>query len=356
MYGILVCLNNSVYGNHTSFLCLVAARICIQVSFRTEGAECSGRAGLAKNGPICGQSRAASCADMHEDASSSQRSKDVSRKKQVLLSASAATFVLGAVGAAAYAFRKRPFPAASHVELHTPPQQATKSMRAVAPVLTEESSMPDKSAWEIFRDMHIALFSSSKRARPVKPIPVSHTRPTGSPLSALSRAPSTQERSAAPAALSKTRVAPPPEDTEGQGDDGPMLAIFAFSTATIIVGASALVATLLVRYGLGIRSIEEFADKMHDVLPSLNRDARLARYLPAVPPRPPAEPDVPLVDLTASELEHKLEHTEDPQDWMRYAVMQLESEQAAHEAAKRERRQRRLICTNATTGAAACDA
>ena len=274
----------------------------------------------------------------------------------MLLSASAATFVLGAVGAAAYAFRKRPFPAASHVELHTPPQQATKSMRAVAPVHTEESSMPDKSAWAIFRDMHMALFSSSKRARPVKPIPVSQIRPTGSPLSALSRAPSTQERSAAPPALSKTRFAPPPEDTEGQGDDGPMLAIFAFSTATVIVGASALAATLLVRYGLGIRSIEEFADKMHDILPSLNRDARLARYLPAVPPRPPAEPDMPSVDVPASELEHKLEHTEDAQDWLRYAVMQLESELAAHEAAKRERRHQRLICTNGATGAAARDA
>ena len=274
----------------------------------------------------------------------------------MLLSASAATFVLGAVGAAAYAFRKRPCPAASHVELHTPPQQATKSMRAVAPVHTEESSMPDKSAWAIFRDMHMALFSSSKRARPVKPIPVSQMRPTGSSLSALSRAPSTQERSAAPPALSKTRVALPPEDTEGQGDDGPMLAIFAFSTATVIVGASALVATLLVRYGLGIRSIEEFADKMHDILPSLNRDARLARYLPAVPPRPPAEPDMPSVDVPASELEHKLEHTEDAQDWLRYAVMQLESELAAHEAAKRERRHQRLICTNGATGAAARDA
>lgn len=283
---------------------------------------------------------------MRQDASSLQRSKDAKRKKQVLLSASAATFALGAVGAAAYAFRKRPFPAASHVELHTPSQHASKSMRAVAPAHNEEPSMPDKSAWAIFRDMHMALFTSSKRARPVKPVPVSQIRPTGSPLSALSRVPPPQERSSAPAALSKTRVAPPPEDTEGQGDDGPMLAIFAFSTATIIVTAGALAATLLVRYGFGIRSIEEFADKMHDILPSLNRDARIARYLPAVPRQPPAEPDMPTVNLTASELEDRLEHTEDPQDWFRYAVMQLEGELAAHEAAKRERRHQRLISTN----------
>lgn len=278
--------------------------------------------------------------------------------KTILLTASAATFALGAVGAIAYGYRRQRLDVAREMS-SIPRASQSQSNVAARPVPSGgASSSPSEdepeSAWAIFRQLNKAVFSSMsepKRELPLKAVPVKPyaSKASGGPISALSRVPAVSAKALpalAPSTLSKSRVAPPPEPEPNNDDNGPMLALTAFGLATAIVGAGALITTLVVQYAWDVHSVEEFADKMHSILPPLNQNASWAQYLPAVPPRPKMEQEHALAQLLASrfseaELTEKLEHTDDPQEWFKYARLQLDAEMAAHEAAKEERRRQR---------------
>lgn len=292
----------------------------------------------------------------HESAHELQDTR--SREKTVLLTASAATFVLGALGAVAYGYRRRRLDVAREMS-SIPYASRTQSPAALRPATSGNTSLPcsdeePESAWAIFRELNKAVFSFRTepkrelplRAVPVKPSAVKASKGAIGALSRTSTSPARAQPALAPSALSKSRVAPPPEPEPSNEDNGPMLALTAFGVATTIVGAGALITTLVIQYAWDVHSVEEFADKMHSILPPLNRNASWAQYLPAVPPRPDMDREQALAQLlgprlSESELTEKLEHTDDPQEWFKYARLQLDAEMAAHEAAKEERRRKR---------------
>lgn len=305
--------------------------------------------------------------------------------KSFWISASAATFVLGAVGAVAYGFRRKPLDA-SRIDLPVVTRQTTRSARSLQPASASNTPPPpesdaelEKNAWEVFRDVHKAMFSSislkrtSSRPAAKAVLVSSHTSPSAKTIGALTRSSHNPASGAShatnvtPSVLSKktsaTTQANARQIPETNGADGPLLALGAFGLATAIVGAGALAVTWAVQYALGVDTVEEFADKMHTIMPPLSRHARMAQYIPAVPvskhqelpvstPQPSpfhhreAEADeTPVTMLSQAELTHKLEHTDDIPEWLTYARMQLDAEYAAHEAAKSDRRRQRDIST-----------
>ena len=222
--------------------------------------------------------------------------------KSFWMSASAATFVLGAVGAVAYGFRRKPLDA-SRIDLPVVSRQTTRSARSLRPASASNRLPPpgsdaelEKNAWEVFRDVHKAMFSSislkrtSSRPAAKAVLVSSHTSPSAKTIGALTRSSPNPASGAShatnvtPSVLSKktsaTTQANARQISETNGADGPLLALGAFGLATAIVGAGALAVTWAVQYALGVDTVEEFADKMHTIMPPLSRHARMAQYIP----------------------------------------------------------------------------
>ncbi|KAL4398969.1 hypothetical protein ACI68E_004366 [Malassezia pachydermatis] len=285
-----------------------------------------------------------------------------------LLLLSGAAFVTGAVGAALYGLKRRPF--AQHIAWDdvaaptTTPSTGTAPRASPMAVLAKRHPAstpgsphamtaadthdePPKSALALFREMNSMIFTSLREKKktplPVKAVPVSraHTAPVSASIGALSR-----HVPAGPAAALRGTTAAKPDEAEDEADDSATMAIKAFSVATGIVGTGALVAALIIRYTLGVKTLQEFTDKMHELMPSVGRQSSMARYIPAVP-LPASEEAVtqPARELSHDELIHRLDHTDDPLEWLRIARAQLDAELAAHEARREARRRQRIVAT-----------
>lgn len=310
--------------------------------------------------------------------------------QRYVVAAGAAVFFASAVGAAAYSFRRRPWEAAQVVSDQVSGSGGPAGSAPLAPLAgrtatTSRASVPVRATphalspaiatqsrdaadasespifhaasqgpLTLFREMNAAIFSAFRthrtprvRAQPqqvhVAPAP-SGLAPRAAGIGALHR--SRSSSASAPSALQKFHPqapAPAPSGAPG-GTDGPLLAFGAFSLATALVAAGSLVVVFTVRQVLNISTVEEFADKMHEILPSMDRSAVLARFLPPVPVPPVDEtaPSSPPLPLPHKELYQKLDSTEDPLEWLQIARMQLDAEHAEHRERREQRRAVRM--------------
>ncbi|WFD31222.1 RING-type E3 ubiquitin transferase [Malassezia sp. CBS 17886] len=245
---------------------------------------------------------------------------------------------------------------------------------ASADVPSHATETAPKTPWTLFREMNATIFSAlrpgkARTATPAVPpaslgrvavAPNAHARHAPHGLSALQKnAPVgvVQNTSSQRIGALQKAPAPPPSqadaaarvaaEQEARGPDGPLLAFGAFSLATAIVCASTAAAVATVRYALGVKSVEEFADKMHMWMPSLSRkENAAAQWVPSVPvpegdESSPAPSDVPLAaPLSGAELDERLAQAQDHVEWLRVARTQMDAELAAHSARRAQRVQR----------------
>lgn len=337
-----------------------------------------------------------------EPASSAELERQRVRKYQRhVLVMSATAFVAGAVGAAAYGFKRKSFlrgptwaqpPAdeagalssGASAPWRTPPHLATSSTEggrlsaltkagahdaavgAHAPLSAPPSDEPSQSAWALFRELNSMIFATMRTPKkaPLKARAVPLSRAAGRQgappptISALSRMPapapsttSTSLRSSvktAPpgiGALSRTPPAPEPAAESGELDeamDGGTMAIKAFLLATALVASGAVAVAVIIRFSMDVHTLEEFTDKMHGLMPAASRTNPLARYVPAVPVAAVDEAAMPPhQELSNDEFIARLDSEDDPAEWLHIMRTQLDAEMATHIAEREARLQQR---------------
>lgn len=244
---------------------------------------------------------------------------------QHMVAVSAAVFVSGAIGTVLYGVWRRP----AWTAVAPVAREAAECAARAAPSDATETT----SALSLFREMNAAVFRRGARRTPTPaqeparpPSALSRAKAPTAPLGALSRveAPTTPLR-----ALSRSgtgAVAEPDVRPEDLDQDGAAMAIRAFAVATALVGAGAACVALGLRATLGVRSLEELADYLHTWGPSLRAPSALVPYLPEIP--------CDEADVTdhATDVEQRLETTDDVLEWLRLARVQLDEEMAAHTA------------------------
>lgn len=322
-------------------------------------------------------------------------SDKLAMEKSYVVGLAAAAFFAGAGGAVLYSFRRRPprpnsiatssapirfaapqKEAAVHAEGHavaTAARGITRPTHVVAPPkpYPRPSASADQHDFDdeagraplsdaakqgplaIFREMNAAIFSSMRSSGPVnRPLgqSVSTTLPTTAAgglrlanTASVRAAPSTQ----ALGVLQKTPRAvvdddPPPSPEESARSDGPLMAFGAFTLATALVGGVTAAVTLGIRHGLGITSVEELADYIHEYMPRLGRQSTVTRYLPVVPPQAHEEDEEPDTALSPDEVVDRLKTTDDPVEWVHLARLRLQTELNEHRAQREARRLARM--------------
>ena len=94
----------------------------------------------------------------------------------------------------------------------------------------------------------------------------------------------------------------------------------------------------IVRQTLDVTTVEEFADKMHALMPPIEWRPAWVTRLVNVPQEDESTPPVaPAAPLPIHEAIHRLDHAQDPLEWLQIARQQLDAEEARHRAERAHR-------------------
>lgn len=283
---------------------------------------------------------------------------------------SAAMFLTGVAGAMLYSFRRRPAAAlnealdsgaarpggvvrtlTSEAFQEAPAPEAELGARAPEAPRSSIDEAASQGPLSLFREMNAAIFRKNKAGAPARPgVSALRAAPQeGAPavvrdssaVSSAIRAPAAgavgafQKKAPAPAPSASLQDAPQPQD---EGVSGPVLALGAFGLATAIVGVGATAVVAIVRQTLDVTTVEEFADKMHALMPSIEWRPAWVTRLVNVPQEDESTPPVaPAAPLPIHEAIHRLDHAQDPLEWFQIARQQLDAEEARHRAERAHR-------------------